>query len=302
MPLSNKSYRSCLIVLSFLTLVFTRMSYAQESAQQSRLADSMRLRYLNDQYIQSWIKSDTATYNRLLWADAFVHLGAGKGKLITKNELATVFGAKRFDQIAFFYADSVTIRFMGDSVAFIYAVTPYCEIGSSVIEYSRYNDVYIKNAAGWKCIAANTVNIDPHYFTLTGIQSLPPAHESIFKINDIRHTDQTAILLLNRKWVHAFVKSDEKFYKENGSSENWITYPDGSLKKGILKGFQLPVGKDSILHETISFPRKDFAIVRNIVAFTADQSQISALQMCNYYYHHKGKWEMVSFNATAIRD
>lgn len=301
---SRKYCLNCLSVFLFFVLVFFNVSEAQEYSSKNRVLDSMRLRYLNDQYIQSWIKSDTATYNHLLWGKDFVHLSAGTGKLIAKNELAPLFGVKRFDQIDFFYADSVTVRFIGDSVAFIYAVTPYRGKGATVVEYSRYNDVYIKDATGWKCIAANTVSIESKYFELPEISSMPSyvQKNTWSGIDGDKNTSAAEVLLLNQKWVHAFVKRDEQFLAKAGSPENWITYPDGSLEKKMQNLFKLPDLADSIFNETISFPRRDFAIVRNVLAFVTGNSKMIALQMCNYYYHCKGKWEMVSFNATAIRD
>lgn len=299
---NRKYYLSRLHVFSFFVLVFLNVSDAQEYLHKNRMVDSMRLRYLNDQYIQSWIKSDTATYNHLLWAEDFVHLSAGNGKLLTRDELAPIFGAKRFDGIVFFYADSVTIRFIGDSVAFIYAVTPYKGKRATTVEYSRYNDVYIKYATGWKCIAANTVNIAHEHFEFPEISLLPSAQKHTTGINGEGNGNAAEVLLLNRQWVSAFVKRDEQFLLKNSSPENWITYPDGNLETKMQHPFKLPIIADSILHETISFPRKDFAIVRNVLAFFSGNSKMKALQMCNYYYQRKGKWEMVSFNATAIRE
>jgi hypothetical protein len=299
----RNAYGGYFVWIAFFTLAILKEPRAQLSSLQQRAADSMRLRYLNDQYIQSWIKSDTATYIRLLWADEFVHLSAAKGKLLTKKELAPVFGAKRFDQIDFFYADSVIVRLIADSVAFIYAVTPYREKGASAVEYSRYNDVYIKYPEGWKCVAANTVNIALSNFRLPEIKAL---HSSLQQTSS--HTlvkTAAAILQLNQQWVKAFAKNDQVFLAENGAEKSWITYPDGSLEKGNPKAFRrlmIPAFKDSIVNETVFFPRKDFAIVRNVLLLTVDHAKTMALQMCNYYLHHNGKWEMVSFNATAIRD
>lgn len=300
----NKS-ASYFLLIAFFTLAFLQEPKAQGTLLQRRAADSMRLRYLNDQYIQSWIKSDTATYHRLLWADEFVHLGAAKGKLFTKTALSPVFAAKRFDQIDFFYADSVIIRLVADSVAFVYAVTPYKGKNSSAVEFSRYNDVYIKYAEGWKCVAANTVNIDPLHFKLTEIQRPYPDPQPRFPGGLIKAEAGAKILQLNQRWVKAYARNDQLFLAKNTSEKNWVTYPDGSLDKGMLKTFRslaIPPFRDSIIHEAVFFPRNDFAIVRNVLLFTIGQAKMMALQICNYYLHHNGTWEMVSFNATAIRD
>lgn len=276
---------------------------AQTSSLPGREADSMRLRYLNDQYIQSWIKSDTATYNRLLWAKEFVHLSAGTGKLISRPVLAPIFGAKRFDTINFFYADSVEIRLISDSVAFIYAVTPYQGKGVSTVDYSRYNDVYVKQADGWKCVAANTVSMQPNNFLLPKIKAQPP--QPVQLTMAVTAATRSAVLLLNRDWVHAFAKNDKNFLSKNRSIQHWVTYPDGNLDKGMLKEFRftaLPSSGYAIANETIEFPHQRLAIVRNVLTVFTETSAIKALQMCNYYFYTDGKWELVSFNATAIQD
>ncbi len=81
--------------------------------------DYKRLWYLNIQYIQSWVHSDTATYDKLLWAEDFVHQSGANGYLYPKKEIMPIFGEKRFEGIEYFFADDTQILFITDSVAMI---------------------------------------------------------------------------------------------------------------------------------------------------------------------------------------
>ena len=293
------------LLLLFICCFYTTDLNAQTAIIGNRKIDSMRLRYLNEQYIQSWIRSDTNTYNHLLWDKNFVHLGASKGRLIPRVELSPIFGEKRFATIKLFYADSVEIRFISDSIAFVYAVTPYAGFDAETISYSRYNDVYLKGVEGWKCIAANTANIAPDNYILPEIANVPVLPWPAMATYQNQQEEESNVMKLNRKWVNAFALNDMALIKNDTSAKSWITYPDGSLDKGSLTMFNslhAITYKHDIINEVVFFPRKDFAVSWNVLKLTKANGKISALQLCNYYFYEQGKWKLVSFNAVAIQD
>lgn len=292
-------------MLLFICFFFTTDLNAQTGFIGNRKIDSMRLHYLNEQYIQSWIRSDTITYNHLLWDKNFVHLSASKGRLIPRVELAPIFGEKRFGAIRLFYADSVEIRFISDSIAFVYAVTPYADFDAETISYSRYNDVYLKSGEGWKCIAANTANIALDNYILSEITSVPVLLKPAIATSQNQYEEESNVMKLNRKWVNAFALNDIALMKNDTSAEIWISYPDGSLHKGgltIFKSLQTIKYKHDIINEVVFFPRKDFAVSWSVIKLTKANARISALQLCNYYFYEQGQWKLVSFNAVAIQD
>ena len=95
-------------------------SFAQKSIQAD---DLNRLMYLNSLYLQSYIHSDTATYNKLLWAEEFTQTNSD-GSVFTRKENAIRFGKPRYDKIAYFYGDNIKITFLKDDLAEIYVRNP----------------------------------------------------------------------------------------------------------------------------------------------------------------------------------
>jgi len=106
------------ILSLFLMLAVT--SFAQKSIQAD---DLNRLMYLNSLYLQSYIHSDTATYNKLLWAEEFTQTNSD-GSVFTRKENAIRFGKPRYDKIAYFYGDNIKITFLKDDLAEIYVRNP----------------------------------------------------------------------------------------------------------------------------------------------------------------------------------
>jgi hypothetical protein len=122
--------------------------------------DVARLRYLNSLYIQSYIHSDTATYDRLLWAEDFIQQAPG-GALYNKKECMVGFGKPRFEQIQYFYAENIEVRFITNDVAMIHARTPNSTKNGNDISsgMSQYNDVYVRRQGKWICVSANITKI-----------------------------------------------------------------------------------------------------------------------------------------------
>ena len=134
----------------FLMLAVT--SFAQKANQED---DLNRLMYLNSLYLQSYIHSDTATFNKLLWAEEFTQTNPD-GSVFTRKENAIRFGKPRYDKIAHFYGDNIKITFLKDDVAVIYVRNPSGFLIDGKLEksVSWYKDTYQKRSGEWKCISA----------------------------------------------------------------------------------------------------------------------------------------------------
>lgn len=124
--------------------------------------DVHQLKYLNSLYIRSYMHSDTATYNRLLWAEDFMQQSSN-GSLVTRKECMIRFGQPRLHQILYFYADDVKVQFITNDVAMVYSKNPYAlRDGDRVIKgITQYNDIYVRRAGQWKCVSANITAILP---------------------------------------------------------------------------------------------------------------------------------------------
>src|SRR5258706_5507413 len=131
---------------AMLAWLSTTLSFGQSlpfSQKYGTEEDYRRLFFLNTLYIQSYVRSDTATYNHLLWADDFVQQSPN-GILIPKKQLSPLFGRPRFEKLEYFYAENVMIHFITSDAAMIYAATPLRIKGQSTSSSSQYNDIYIK--------------------------------------------------------------------------------------------------------------------------------------------------------------
>jgi hypothetical protein len=135
-----------------LFLILNSTSFAQKPSNED---DRNRLMYLNSLYLQSYIHSDTATFNTLLWAEEFTQTNPD-GSVFTRKENAVRFGKPRFDKIVYFYGDQVKIKFLKDDLAEIYVRNPSGFLIDGKLEkaVNWYKDTYQKRNGEWKCISA----------------------------------------------------------------------------------------------------------------------------------------------------
>jgi hypothetical protein len=141
-----------IIQFLLLFLFLSRISAAQKTIHEE---DKNRLMYLNSLYLQSYVKSDTAMFDQLLWADEFTQTNPD-GSVFTRKENALRFGEPRFDRIFYFYGDSIKITFLRNDLAEIYVRNPggFLNEGKLVESVSWYKDTYQKRNGVWKCISA----------------------------------------------------------------------------------------------------------------------------------------------------
>lgn len=140
-----------LTILSLFLMLYST-NFAQKTTHD---ADQNRLIYLNSLYLQSYIHSDTATFNTLLWAETFTQTNPD-GSIFTRQENAVRFGKPRFDKIIYFYGDDIKIKFLKADLADIYVRNPSGFLINGKLEesVSWYKDTYQKINGEWKCIAA----------------------------------------------------------------------------------------------------------------------------------------------------
>ena len=81
-------------IIQFLSLFLflSRIGAAQKTIDEE---DKNRLMYLNSLYLQAYVKSDTAMFDQLLWADEFTQTNPD-GSVFTRKENAVRFGEPRF--------------------------------------------------------------------------------------------------------------------------------------------------------------------------------------------------------------
>jgi hypothetical protein len=141
-----------IILASCLFLLFAVTGIAQQSNQDD---DSNRLMYLNSLYLQSYIRSDTATFNNLLWAETFTQTNPD-GSVFTRQQNALRFGKPRYNNVVYFYGDNIKITFLKADLAEIYVRNPSAFLVNGTIEksVSWYKDRYQKINGEWKCISA----------------------------------------------------------------------------------------------------------------------------------------------------
>lgn len=190
-------------LLSALLLITCVAHQAAHAQQPDTEADYKRLYFLNIQYIQSWVRSDTATYNHLLWGDDFVHQSGSTGLLFPKKEIGIEFGKPRFETIDYFYADATVIRFIAPHAALVYSMPPFRAKGDSTEYVTQYNDIYVKRNGVWTCVSASIVPVSPP--VAPGPLRTVPAPVRLYSYLDGMPDDKIQLEKLNQQRVEAFV-------------------------------------------------------------------------------------------------
>lgn len=123
--------------------------------------DHQILIYLNSLYIQSYIRSDIETFDKLLWAQEFTQTNPD-GSVSSREKVMENFGQPRFDKIIYLYTKDVKVEFLSEDKAVVSAINPDCfEIDGKLIKsISSYKDTYVKRDGKWKCISAVIKNVD----------------------------------------------------------------------------------------------------------------------------------------------
>ena len=284
---------------------FSQPTFSQKYGTE---ADLKRLYYLNTQYIQSWIRSDTATYDSLLWADDFVHQNSGDGLLYPKNELMPVFGAPRFGKIEYFFPENVTIQFIADDAAMIFARTPLRVSGYPTEFSSQYNDVYVKRDGRWVCVSANVVPIAQPEKLPEAITKLPEPVELV-SYHEGTPEDKNILKELNRKYARAFLTGKFELVENILADDFTMIASNGSLYRKPELGTRMEewakrnaMDNYKIENVAIRFVASNVAMIHAAAIITNTENKSSGLQYNDIYVKRDGRWLCVSGNSTPIRN
>jgi Domain of unknown function (DUF4440) len=298
------------IILAVMMLVVAKNQLTAQSKfhqQYGSVKDYKRLWYLNIQYIQSWVHSDTATYDKLLWAEDFVHQSGGNGYLYPKKEIMPIFGEKRFNDIEYFYADNTRIQFITDSVAIVFSRPPYLGKGSGVESLSQYNDVYVKRNGSWICVSANITAIKDGNVLLPVLNRIPPVTNFVrlLKGND---EEITALTKLSRRTREIFEQADVKKAEALLDNQFMMITQDGSLytKKELLarlkKKTQKAAAPYTLENLSVRYVAEDVAMVHGVVIFKLPDGGMSGIQFNDIYVKRSNNWKCVSSNNTPVKN
>jgi hypothetical protein len=271
-------------------------------------ADHKRLYFLNQQYIQSWVKSDTATYNSLLWADDFVHQNSSDGLLYPKKEIAEIFGKPRFDKIDYFYTENVTIRFISDDAAMIFARTPFQAVGESNEQTSQYNDIYVRRKGKWECVSASVTPIRKPGDPFPVFNKLPDSVR-LTSFREGTAIDIAILKQLNEKHAEAFLRSKSDL-AENILAEDFILLAANGLlytKQDVLTQIRNSVSENNvesytIENLTIRFVAEDISLIHAAIITKRKDGRVTGLQYTDVYIKRDNRWICVSGNNTPIRN
>jgi hypothetical protein len=269
--------------------------------------DYKRLWYLNIQYIQSWVHSDTATYDKLLWAEDFVHQSGANGYLYPKKEIMPIFGEKRFEGIEYFYADNTQILFITDSVATVLSRPPYYGKNSTGESVTQYNDVYVKRNGNWICVSANITAVTNSDVPLPILKKIPPATKFITLIKKSEN-EIAEITRLHSLMKEMFEKADYNKAKELLDKQFILLAKDGSLlsKKQLIEQFKTKTKKDQQLYTVenlfVRFVTTDVAMVHGTLLNKSTNNVMTGIQFSDIYVKRGNSWKCVSANNTPIKN
>ena len=293
-----------------LLLSVTILSFAQSptfSQKYGSEEDYHRLFFLNIQYVQSWVKADSATFNRLLWAEDWIQQNSGDGLLYSKKQLLPVFGTERFETLNYFYPTNTNIQFVTNDVALVYSLTPYSH-RTGVKEVSQYNDVYVRRNGNWICVSANISRLrkpgDPPA-KFGKLPTLPP----MFSFLKGSEEDKRILTEINARHAEAFATSKSELL-ENILAEDFILLQANGLlykKDEVLEQVKAsaksnPQNKCSIENLFIRFVAPAVAMVHAAFVSTAKDGTRSGIQYNDIYVKRNNNWVCVSGNNTSINN
>lgn len=297
------------IIIFLMLLIAGEETIAQPKFEQQygSECDYKRLWYLNIQYIQSWVRSDTVTYNKLLWAEDFVHQSGANGYLYPKKEIMSIFGENRFDAIEYFYADNTIIKFITDTVAMIYSKPVYRGRDDKEESLSRYNDVYIKRNGNWVCVSASITAINNSSNKFLALKVIPQKINFVTLLEG-NNEDIAEIKKLNGITREMLEKPAVKVLEELFDDEFMMINREGNLysKKQLLKNFS-SIAKQQQLPYTIEnfalrFISSNVAMVHGAMVYKLDNGAISGVQFGDIYVKRGSKWKCVAVNNTPIKN
>lgn len=252
------------------------------------------------------MRSDTATYNRQLWAEDFVHQNSSNGILYPKREIGVMFGQPRFDKIEYFYPENVIIQFITNDAAMVFARPPFRGVNQSAESYTQYNDIYIRRNGKWICVSANVTSVAKPGDALPAFSKLPEPTK-LLSWHAGTTNDKNELERLNTTHAEAFAQSKPEILKEILAEDYMLLAATGILykKRDVLQ--QLQNNASTIAHYRIEnlnirFVAVDIAMIHAVFVSTFRDGKTSAIQYNDIYVKREGKWVCVSGNNTYIRN
>lgn len=271
-------------------------------------ADYRRLYYLNQQYIQSWLRSDTATYNRLLWAEDFVHQSGSDGLLYPKKKIMEIFGKPRYNGINYFYTENTEIHFITNDAAMVYSRTPYQAVGETQVSYGQYNDVYVRRNNQWICVSANITNITSPGETLP-ILAKTPVSVSLISYVKGSDADISGLTVLNDRVTEVFFGNQNKQARSLLADDFMLQAANGLVykKEAVLtllhtKQDTASTVKYQAANRQIRFIAHDIAMIHAVVINTLNNGTKTALQFNDTYVKRNAGWTCVAATHTPVRN
>ena len=304
-----KDYMKNLIITIIVFLSIRNCAEAQPAFKQrfGTNEDYKRLWYLNFQYIQAWVHSDTGIYNRLLWAEDFVHQSGANGHLYPKKEIMKIFGHPRFDQIRWFYPDNTRIQFVNNEVAMVLSRPPYFGKGDSAESFSQYNDVYVKRNGEWICVSANITNIVPLNTPLPVLSKLPQETQFPF-IHKGREQEGEAIIKLHKQVRSTLENAD---YKNAGTildedfsllTVNGRLQSKSSLINQFKKQGKVRPPTYQLINLALRFVSTNVAMVHGAMIVDSKDRYQRGIQFNDIFVKRESGWRLVSSNNTPIKN
>lgn len=298
------------VLFAFLfALTISTQAQTTFSQKYGSEADYKRLYFLNLQYIQAWVRSDTATYNHLLWADDFVHINSTDGAVIPKKELASLFGRPRFEKLEYFYPENVKIQFITNEAAMIYAKTYLGLAGQPDEIFGRYNDVYLKRNGKWICVAANTVAIPAQGTNPPSGFTKMPAPTQFISFYAGTESDKKILTELNAKHAEAFARSKTELVENILAEDFTLQAANGQLykKREVLEQIRNQAKHNNIdtyriENLGIRFVAAEIAMIYAVFVAKRKDGITTATQYNDIYVKREGTWVCVSGNNTPIRN
>lgn len=297
----------CSLIVLWMGISF---SPAQSGFSQKygTLSDYKGLYFLNLQYTQSWLRSDTATYNQLLWAEDFVHQSGANGILYPKKALLPVFGEPRFGKITYFFPENVTIQFITNEAAMVFASPPLLLVGQSEEILTQYNDIYAKRNGKWICVSANITPLSKPGDAAATFTKLPEPTQLISYYSG-SEKDKNLLTELNATHAEAFLRSKSELL-ENILADDFILLSGNGLlykKQEVLaqikaQGKSNSVDTYSIENLNIRFVASDVAMIHAAIVTRFKDGKTTAIQYNDIYVKRGDRWVCVSGNNTPIRN
>jgi hypothetical protein len=301
----TRRIKSLIVIWLGYSLLLCQSAFSQKFGSEG---DSNRLYFLNLQYTQSWVRSDTSTYNHLLWAEDFVHQNSTDGILYPKQALSSLFGKPRFEKLEYFYPENVMIQFITSEAAMVFARTRLRWVGQPTEAFSQYNDVYIKREGRWICVSANVTMLSKPGDARAVFTKLPEPTRFI-SYHEGKEADKNVLKELNARLAEALLRSKRELAENILADDFTLLASNGLLykKREVLEQIRNTAKSNStdtysIENLSIRFVAHDVAMIHAAIVTRFKDGTVAGTQYNDIYVKREDRWVCVSANNTPIKN